>query len=169
MAISLKKNRIYTFFFILLFIVSCNNDDIIFTKYNTLEDAAWKSNEKISFSFTVSDTILPKNLFLNIRNNNDYSYSNLHVITSLNFPDGTKIIDTLEYQMANEFGEFLGYGVSNIKENKLFYKESKVFPKKGNYEFTVYHAMRKQGEIKPIPSLRGIQDIGFSIEKQKND
>jgi gliding motility-associated lipoprotein GldH len=61
-------------------------------------------------------------------------------------------------------GLFLGKGFSNIKENKLFYKEAKIFPTKGEYQFIIYHAMRKQGEIEPISTLKGIQDVGFSIE-----
>ena len=66
--------------------------------------------------------------------------------------------------MADKKGAFLGDGFTEIKENKLFYKEKKAFPISGKYIFNVRHAMRKNGKINSIPYLKGIQDVGFSIE-----
>lgn len=144
-------------------IISCS-DNIEFTKYKSLPNASWEAKENISFEFDVEDTISPKNLFINIRNNKEYSFSNLYVITELNFPNGDKIIDTLQYEMADNSGKYLGKGFTEIKENKLFYKEKKVFPVSGKYMFNIHHAMRKNGEVNAIPFLEGIQDVGFSIE-----
>ena len=91
----------------------------------------------------------------------------MYLITELNFPNGTVIVDTLQYEMADETGKFLGSGLTEIKENKLFYKEKKTFPVSGKYIFNMRHAMRKNGEINPIEFLKGIQDVGFSIENLK--
>jgi gliding motility-associated lipoprotein GldH len=66
--------------------------------------------------------------------------------------------------MTDKTGRFLGEGFTEIKENKLFYKEKKAFPISGKYTFNVRHAMRKNGDVKPIEFLKGIQDVGFSIE-----
>ena len=147
----------------LLGIIACS-DGIEFIKYKSLPNASWEANENVSFEFEISDTISPKNLFINIRNTKDYAFSNLYVITALDFPNGDRIIDTLQYEMADKSGRFLGKGFTEIKENKLFYKENKVFPESGKYIFSIHHAMRKNGQINPIASLEGIQDIGFSIE-----
>jgi gliding motility-associated lipoprotein GldH len=160
----LKKNSNFIFLTGLLFLASCS-DGIIFTKYKPLPNANWEANKNISFEFDVLDTIKPKNLFINIRNNKEYPFSNLYVITELNFPNGDKIIDTLQYEMADNSGKYLGKGFTYIKENKLFYKEEKVFPTSGKYLFKIRHAMRKNGEVNTIPFLEGIQDVGFSIEK----
>ncbi|MBU3010982.1 gliding motility lipoprotein GldH [Polaribacter vadi] len=160
----LKKNKPFIFLITLLFLFSCS-DKIEFTKYNSLSNASWEANKNISFEFEISDTISSNNLFINIRNNKDYPYSNLYVITDLNFPNGDKIIDTLQYEMADNSGQFLGKGFTDIKENKLFYKEEKVFPVSGKYVFNIRHAMRKNGEVNTIPFLQGVQDVGFSIEK----
>lgn len=141
-------------------------DDVSeFNEYKTIENASWETNKKIVFQFDVKDTISPKNLFINIRNNNDYKYSNLYIITELNFPNETKIIDTLQYEMTDNLGKFLGDGFTEIKDNKLFYKEDKVFPNTGNYTVSVRQAMRKNGEINPMLFLEGISEVGFSIEK----
>ncbi|QTE24305.1 gliding motility lipoprotein GldH [Polaribacter cellanae] len=159
--------RINNFFFLILisiFLTSCDGNTE-FNQYKSLENGAWKANEKVFFNFEVKDTIQAKNLFINIRNNNDFQFSNLYVITELKFPNGTEVIDTLQYEMADASGRFLGDGFTEIKDNKLFYKENKVFPISGKYEFTIRQAMRKNGEVHPIPFLEGIIDVGFSIEK----
>ena len=162
----LKKNKYFTFLLILLLSFSCS-DSIVFSKYKTLENSEWNSNENIFFEFEVLDTLNPKNIFINLRNNSKYAYSNIYIISEMNFPNGTKIVDTLQYEMANNKGEFLGKGFANIKENKLFYKENKIFPELGTYSFKLRHAMRNNGETNSIPSLEGIQDGGLTIEKIK--
>ena len=77
------------------------------------------------------------------------------------------MIDTLQYEMAAASGKFLGNGFSEVKDNKLFYKERKVFPLTGKYVLNIRHAMRKNGKVNAIENLNGIQDVGFSIEKIK--
>jgi len=142
---------------------SCT-DKMDFNQYKSINSEGWKAHEKVLFEFEVKDTISFKNAFINIRNNSTYEFSNLYLITELVYPNKTIVTDTLHYQMANELGAFLGVGFTEIKENKLFYKEKKTFPIKGTYSFTVRHAMRKNGVVSPIDFLKGIQDVGFSIE-----
>jgi len=162
----LKRNSFLIVLLSLFLLFSCS-DNTDFNLYKSINEQGWKANEKISFKIEVRDTISPKNLFINLRNNNDYQFSNLYLITELNFPNGTIVVDTLQYEMTDVTGRFLGSGFSEIKENKLFYKEKKVFPMSGEYEFNVRHAMRKSGDVKPIEFLKGIQEVGFSIEKIK--
>ena len=114
----------------------------MFDSYNSVDDKQWNINEKITFPFEVKDTLTRNNLFINIRNNNDYTFSNLFLITELTFPNGKKIVDTLEYEMADVTGKFLGKGFTEMKESKLFYKEHVVFPMSGNYKMSVSHAMQ---------------------------
>ncbi len=165
MIASLKRNNYFITILLLLFIFSCN-DNSYYNKYKSIDSLGWKPNEPVSFNFKVKDTIIPKNLFINIRSNSRYEFSNLYLISELTFPNKeTVIIDTLQYKMTDATGKFLGNGITEIKENKLYYKEKKVFPVKGNYVFSVRHSMRRQGKINPIPYLKGIQEVGFSIEK----
>jgi len=162
----LNINRFLIVLGFLFLMFSCN-DKTDFNQYKSVDVQGWKANEKVFFEFEVTDTISQKNLFINIRNNNDYEFSNLYLISELSFPNGTVIVDTLQYEMADETGRFLGSGFSEIKDNTLFYKEKKTFPVSGKYIFNVRHAMRKNGEINPIEFLKGIKDIGFSIENFK--
>lgn len=158
------KNKIGLLFFVAVLFASCDSNSV-FDEYVALPKSSWNKNNTIQFTFPVNDSIGKKNLYINLRNNKDYGYSNLFLITQMNFPDGQVIIDTLEYDMADVTGKFLGQGFSDIKENKLFYKENITFPRTGDYTFKVRQAMRKNGEIQGVEELEGITHVGFRIEK----
>lgn len=163
---AIKNNKYKSIILLILFLVSCDSKHV-FDKYKSIPDGFWNKDSIVSFNFSVTDTITKQNLFINLRNNNDFSFSNLFLITQLNFPDGQVIIDTLEYDMADRTGKFLGTGFSEIKENKLFYKEKITFPNTGNYKVNIRHAMRKSDVIEGLKTITGITDIGFRIEKNK--
>ena len=160
----LKINSFSIVFLVFFLMFSCQ-DKPHFNQYKSIPNEGSKASQKVLFEFDVKDTISSRNLFINIRNNSEYKFSNLFIITELVFPNQTKVVDTLQYQMADEKGAFLGVGFTEIKENKLFYKENKKFLLSGKYQLNVRHAMRKNGEVHPIEFLKGIQDVGFSIEK----
>ena len=166
MKIRIKKNNIY---FLLLLFVSFTACDAnrVFDEYKSISENSWNSKESVHFEFEITDTISRNNLFINLRNNNEYSFSNLFLISHLYFPNGKEIVDTLQYKMADVNGEFLGSGISDVKENKLFYKENVQFPVSGIYTIDISQAMRKNGESKGIENLEGITDVGFRIEKIK--
>jgi len=166
MKIRIKKNNIY---FLLLLFVSFTSCDAnrVFDEYKSISENSWNSKESVHFEFEITDTISRNNLFINLRNNNKYSFSNLFLISHLYFPNGKEIVDTLQYKMADVNGEFLGSGISDVKENKLFYKENVQFPVSGIYTINISQAMRKNGESKGIENLEGITDVGFRIEKIK--
>ena len=106
------------------------------------------------------------NIFITLRNNEHYPFRNLFLITTLQFPNGETVKDTLEYDMAKPTGEWLGKGITSLKENKLWYRESLLFPMAGEYLFSIEHAMRKRGETQGIEQLPGVTDIGIKIEKK---
>ena len=163
---AIQRNKFFVFLLILVMIISCN-DISEFNQYKEVTNSTWKAGENFDFNFEVTDTLLSKNVFINIRNNATYEFSNLYIITALKFPDNSLVIDTLQYEMTDATGKFLGNGFSGIKDNKLFYKERKVFPIAGYYTLSIRQAMRKNGEVDALEDLNGIQDIGFSIEKIK--
>ncbi|MBT8179109.1 MAG: gliding motility lipoprotein GldH [Eudoraea sp.] len=146
-----------------LFLYSCNNA-LVFSEFQANAGGSWSRQDVKDYSFTQNDTLTRYNLFINIRNDNTYPYSNLFLITDLSFPDGTVVRDTLEYEMALPDGQWLGKGYGSLKENKLLYKENIVFPNSGVYTFEVAHAMRQNGSVEGVNNLIGITDVGFQIE-----
>ncbi|MDO9275637.1 MAG: gliding motility lipoprotein GldH [Lutibacter sp.] len=156
-----KQLSLLAFTFLLL---SCNSNSV-FDQYITVENQQWRSENGIDFIVNNLDTISANKVFINVRNNKNYEYSSLFLIAKLELPSGYKVIDTLEYEMTDASGNWLGSGYTDLKENKLFYKENVVFSEIGTYKFKIQHATRGINDIEGKIPLKGITDVGLSIEK----
>ena len=145
-------------------LISCNETFVVY-QYKATNQGFWDKNNIIEFTFTNNDTVQHHDMFINVRNDGTFPYSNLFLIAELNFPSGETVKDTLEYEMALPDGQWLGTGHGSIKENKLWDKEDIVFPNSGVYTLRISHAMRKNGDVDGINNLPGITDVGFEIVK----
>lgn len=123
-------------------------------------DGNWNKKVEQKFSLNISDAQAPKNIIFVVRNNNDYPYSNLRLITKIS--SGKNIIetDTLNYVLAKPNGEWLGSGFGDTKEILFQYKLNYRFPKSGEYSLGIIQAMRTD-------NLKGIEDIGVKLETPK--
>ena len=162
----MRKLGVILIFFSLL--QSCDSN-VVFSKYHSLDKANWAQNEVIAIDIPIPDTLALHNLYINLRSTKEYPYSNLFLIAKMSFPDNTVVVDTLEYEMTDASGRFLGSGFSEIKENKLFYKEKVRFKQKGNYHFEVRQAMRERGQVVGVSKLKGVSDVGISVELVKGE
>ncbi len=145
-------------------LASCN-DNLVYSDFRPIKNGKWQMDTPVNFEFSELDSTANYNMFINVRNDETYPFSNLFLITEFEYPDGNTIKDTLEYKMAQPTGEWLGKGVGSVKENKLWYKENIVFSQSGVYKVNVFHAMRKNGEVDGLHELDGITDVGLEIEK----
>ena len=144
--------------------VSCN-EGLVKSDFQATDSGSWAKDDTVEFTFSEMDTVQKHDIFINVRNDNSFSYNNLFLIAQLNFPEGEIVTDTLEYEMALPDGTWLGKGYGSIKENKLWYKENIVFPTSGVYTLRLEHAMRKNGNVNGVENLEGITDVGFEIIK----
>lgn len=157
------QNRILLFFGICFFMmVSCDSNSV-FDRYKSVPNV-WHKDTVVSFKVNPPDSTKAYNLFVNLRNTNAYKYNNIFLIVEMVFPHGKTIKDTLEYRMAEPSGKLLGEGYTDIKENKLWYKENVIFSETGEYTVNIQHAMRENGKVNGVVELEGITDIGFRIE-----
>jgi len=124
----------------------------------------WHKDSIVNLRFEVQDTTTQYNCYIHIRNTKDYNYNNLFIITSMQFPYGKVVVDTLEYKMAFKDGKLMGEGFGSLKYNKLWYKEAVKFSEPGAYQIKIRQAMRKPGEVEPLKKLKGVEEIGFSYE-----
>ncbi|MEO2050478.1 MAG: gliding motility lipoprotein GldH [Allomuricauda sp.] len=145
-------------------LASCN-DNLVYSEFRPIKNGKWQMATPVNFEFSELDSTANYNMFINVRNDETFPFSNLFLITELEYPDGNTIKDTLEYKMAEPTGEWLGKSVGSVKENKLWYKENVSFPQSGVYKVNVFHAMRKNGEVDGLHELDGITDVGLEIEK----
>jgi len=145
-------------FVLLLSVVSCQNADEK-VLVNAV-DNQWKKNNAQTFSFDISDAQNLKNMMFVVRNNNNYPYSNLRLIASVEHNKKKISTDTLNYILAKPNGEWIGTGFGDTKEIVFQYKLNYKFPENGKYSVKVVQAMRKN-------VLPGIEDIGIKIQNLK--
>lgn len=151
---------------VIVSMVSCKQDSkMLFDQYQETS-GVWDKGDVKTFVYDVQDTVQRQNLFMNLRVNKSYPYSNLFVIFKVHQPNSDILIDTLEFQMAKPDGTLLGNGFSDVKESRLELKEGYVFPSVGSYKFSIEHVVRELGEVDGVNSLKGVSEVGFRIEKQ---
>ena len=155
------KNSIL-FILILILVISCDKKRV-FDEYKSV-GKTWNKDSIVTFELPKLDPKKFFNLYVNVRDNDDYPFNNLFLIVSLEQPNRKVKVDTLEYQMTNPDGTLLGDGFSDIKESKLFYKGKVNFSQKGIYKIHIQQATRQTGKIEGVTSLQGISDVGFRIE-----
>ncbi len=137
---------------------SCSNEDIYFQKYTEVENATWNMDDAIAYDFEVSDTTAIYNFLFNLRNTNNYEFSNLFVDWELQSPDGRVKTETAEFVLAKPNGQWLGKSISGtIIENSMLFLKKKL-PVSGKYTFTFTQGMREG-------SLNNIKDVGLKIIK----
>jgi len=156
------RNSIHAILFF-MFLASCNSGTFV-SETRSLT-AAWNKDQIIEFQIPQLDSLRNYNVFLNVRNSNEYKFNNLFLIVSIDFPHGKTVIDTLEYRLAKPDGTWLGTGLGSIKENKFWYKENVSFKEEGVYKLTIAQAVRNNGEVDGVTDLVGITDVGYSIEE----
>lgn len=148
------------FLFILSFWVlqSCDSKRF-FEENKRIEKSVWNNKDKAIFDVLITDILSSYDFSINLRNSGDYHYSNIYLFLKTVFPDGKVARDTIECQLADYDGKWLGSGISNLKFNRFLFQKGVRFPQKGQYVFEVEQAMR-------VNDLKGISDIGIRIEKE---
>jgi gliding motility-associated lipoprotein GldH len=141
----------------MLALYSCNSN-LIYNDVAEMPDSAWNLFNNPDFSFPVSDTTKNTNIFFTIRTGAQYPFRNIFLFVTTTAPDGKSITDTLEYEIADEKGNWLGKGFGDIHELKLPYRQNVYFPVKGTYHLIIRHGMRAE-------DLKGVYDIGLTVEK----
>lgn len=148
------SKKIWWLFPLWILSISCSQSG---ESYMVSVDNHWKKDEVKTLEFEINDAQNPKNIIFVIRNNSEYPYSNLFLISTLKIENKALKTDTLQYILAKPNGEWLGTGIGNVKEIWVQYKAGFKFPSNGKYQVEIKQGMRKD-------TLKGIEDIGLQIE-----
>lgn len=147
--------KYFLIFFVFISLVSCSNNEVV--SMNSI-DSTWNKNKELLFTLNIENSDVPRNVIFVVRNNNDYPYSNLFLISYLkNEKEKNYKIDTLNYILAKPTGEWIGNGFGETKETLFQYKINYKFPKKGKYIIGIKQGMRAN-------NLVGIEDVGVKLE-----
>jgi len=161
----MKSKHSFLFLMISFLFFSCNEKPIFEASKSV--GNFWHKDSIVRFDFEIYDTLQNHNIFLKIKANNDYPFSNLFLITSIKNSNQEIKKDTLEYIMTSVEGKMLGNGISKNKTSKLWFKEKYRFSKVGKHTITIEQALRKRGKIDGVEKLEGVSEIGLNIERYK--
>lgn len=134
----------------------------VFEEYIDVENGVWKKENVAKFSVEISDTNNLHNLYLNIRNKGTYPFSNLYLFVTIQAPDGSSNTDTVNCELADKRGKWLGKGVGDLWDVKVPYIGGFKFTQEGKYQVFMEQAMRAED------GLDGISDVGLRIERKEN-
>ncbi|MCC8146359.1 MAG: gliding motility lipoprotein GldH [Bacteroidales bacterium] len=147
---------------ILLFLVilaSCSEKEI-FSEYRSISQAEWDKNDILEFEVYIKDTEALYDVFLELRNNNDYSFRNIWLFIDYQTPSGEIRSDTLNADLADIYGKWYGKGIS-LYTYTFPYGLNVQYKDTGNYTYTIRQGMREN-------PLKGISDVGLRVSKQGN-
>lgn len=154
----MKRLTIIFSLFVTIVLTSCSND-MLYDQSVVIPDAEWNNKNLTYFDVAVDDTLSVYSFALNIRHFENYRYSNLYVFLHTTFPNGNQTHDTIECTLAYPDGRWVGRNSGNMRSDKIMLNPNLRFPLCGEYHFEIEQAMRDE-------VLKGIADIGISIEKQ---
>lgn len=148
---------ILTLSLIPVLIISCSRN-VVFTDSAVMKDNIWSLSTVPEFSVPVTDTLLRTNVYFTIRTGSAYPFRNIWLFVTASSPDGKSVTDTLQYNLADDKGNWYGKGFGDIHELKMPFRSNVYFPEKGTYKFKIQHGMR-------VGDLKGVYDFGLRIEK----
>ncbi|MDR0712888.1 MAG: gliding motility lipoprotein GldH [Bacteroidales bacterium] len=140
-----------------LLLASCDTNKV-YEAHLRIPDEGWKQSDIKRFDVHVADTASACNIYVNVRNNNQYKSMELWLFVSVNAPSGKRQRDTLRILIADEHGKWIGSGLGSHFDTRLLFQKDVRFPETGTYTFEYEQGMRDE-------PLTGIEDVGLRIEK----
>ena len=136
---------------------ACGQKDF-YVRNVPIEKGIWPAERFYRFEVPVRDTVSSYNIYLQVRNDGRYEYSNLWLFIRTNSPTGAVLRDTLECRLANEQGRWQGTGSGGRFNLEIPLRYRVRFPNPGTYIFEIDQGMRNK-------ELKYITDLGIRIEK----
>ncbi len=151
--------------FILIFALSNCRQPVVFKQTKDIDAKGWHKDSIVQLDFKPQKKHGKYNIFFLIRNDNNYPYANIFLIANLK--NGHRnMVDTLEYEMADAKGNWLGSGIWDLKESKLIYRKNFAVEDTLPVHISVQQAVRKSGQILGDEYLPGIKTVGIIIEEK---
>ena len=71
----------FLFLSIAILTLSSCNELLVYSEYKPVKEAKWEMGQDVDFQFSELDSTQTYNLFINIRNDDNFAFSNLFLIT----------------------------------------------------------------------------------------
>ncbi|MCT4583046.1 MAG: gliding motility lipoprotein GldH [Flavobacteriales bacterium] len=154
----IKKVNVFLLAVLSVLSHSCGESGVLFNQSKTIQHSTWGEADTLHFEFEIQDTINYYDFSVLVRNTENYQWSNIYLFSDLTFPNGKTRRDTLEVQLADEYGYWLGKNSGTIITTTSTFMQHRKFPVSGSYKVSLTHGMRK-------PILEEVTDVGLKLKK----
>ncbi len=155
----IKANSIFLSLVSALLFVACSIDSNNLQRYRHIPANGWYADSLIVIPVQVVDTIARYDISVGLRYTDDYDYSNLWLFLTLVSSDGVSVVDTVNCQLADEYGRWYGTGIGASMQQRIPYKIGYRFPRSGTWHIAIQQGMREY-------CLMGVTDVGIKISEQ---
>lgn len=151
--------RHITPFIVAFSLISLNSCDpgMVYDQFEKTQNNEWAWEDVKRFEVEINDSLNFFNVYTNIRHTKAYPKSNLYLFVTIKGPGNNEIRDTIDVQIANKHGKWLGSGFGEVKFVRKKIKNGVRFAHKGKYIIEVEQGMR-------LPTIP-VTDVGIRIEK----
>ena len=143
-------------FILLVGIVGCNNDEVIFKQVDTIPDALWSYGDVYDYTFEITDTNEIYLLLLYLEFSTEYNWENLYTQIGTTYPNDSTRTDVLSFELASNTGAWYGDCNTRRCELNIPLQENVKFQMPGRYRLSFEQYMREE-------VVEGIEGIGLKV------
>lgn len=136
-----------------LILFSCNNKEVYITELNCGNEQ-WDMKNPLKAQFMIDDTTKLYDIGISLTHTDKYPFQNIYLRIVDDFT-GKSIVDTININLSNEYGKWIGKGTNEKKIQTLLRKSFK-FNKNGKYNIKIEQFTRNS-------ILKDIRKIEFSV------
>ena len=149
--------KLFGFICLVIALAGCGTLDV-YEKTVFFPDREWKSNNKPSFTFTISDTAAAYHIFVILRHEDAYHFNNIWMNIATQAPHDTVSTQQVNIILADNSKGWLGTGMGDVFDHRARITRLPVKLKKGNYTFILQQHMREE-------PLQFVLNAGIRVEK----
>lgn len=138
-------------------LAACNTLNI-YEKSVFFQEHAWKSTDRPSFRFDITDTTSLYHIYLIIRHTDAYHFNNIWLKVTTLVPGDTAKTQQVNARLADNKKGWLGTGMDDIFDHRIRLTRLPLKLKKGSYTFILQQDMRED-------PLQNILNAGIRVEK----
>lgn len=142
---------------LMLVMASCDNARL-FDENKAIENNNWYYKTRLPFDVRIKDTTKLYNVYVNLRVDADYKYSNIFMWVHTINPDKKTDQRRVEIKLADESGKWLGSGLGDIYDYQFPAFKKVKFPQQGFYRFELEQNMRDD-------TLLHVKAAGIRVEE----
>lgn len=131
---------------------------VTYEEVREVENSVWSQTDTLTYTFDIEDTTHYYDVFLTMRIDNEYPYSNFYAGVNFQGPSGQNISELKGYELADKEGKWKGKSYGGLISFQYPLYDQMQFHDSGTYKIHILQYMRTQ-------NLAGVHDAGIKIVK----